>query len=138
MAMSAESASGSANKVAARATIGFNFMYSAFFAIFFNYTMWIPASELIPVFLCAKGMILSTLTLGVSSIVVPQVTPVALQNIGWRFYGPFIAITALSIPIYAFVLPETKGKSLEEIGELFGDVAVRDKGIEVDSIKHDD
>jgi hypothetical protein len=53
-------------------------------------------------------------------------------------YGLFIAITALSIPVYAFVLPQTKGKSLEEIGELFGDVAVGDKGIEVDSIKHDE
>lgn len=138
MAMSAEFASGAENKAAARATIGFIYMYSAFFAIFFNSTMWVLPSELMPVFLRAKGMGVSTFTLGVSSIVVSQVTPAALDSIGWKFYGLFIAISVLSIPIYAFLLPETKGKSLEQIGELFGDVTVIDSAKETDSVKREE
>ena len=138
MALSAEFASGGANKAAARATIGFIYMYSAFFAIFFNSTMWVLPSELLPVFLRSKGMGLSTFTLGVSSIVISQITPVALDNVGWRFYGLFIAITALSIFVYAFLLPETKGKGLEEIGELFGDVSAIEHTKDSSSMKQEE
>jgi len=129
MAMSAQF-SHQTNQAAARTTIGFIYMYSAFFALFFNSTMWVLPSELLPVFLRSQGMGLSTFTLGVSSIVVSQITPYALDGIGWRFYAIFIAITALSTLVYYFVLPETKGKHLEEIGALFGDIsAINDADI---------
>ena len=41
-----------------------------------------------------------------------------------RFYLVFIIITAIMIPIIYWYFPETKGLSLEEINELFGDEVV--------------
>lgn len=47
--------------------------------------------------------------------------PVALNSIGWKFYLVLIVPSAVYIVIQYFLFPETKGRTLEEIGDLFGD-----------------
>ena len=47
--------------------------------------------------------------------------PVALNKIGWKFYLVLIVPSAVYIVIQYFLFPETKGRTLEEIGDLFGD-----------------
>lgn len=119
-ALSARFGDGS-NQAAARATIAFIFLYSGLFAVFFNSTMWVVTSELLPVFIRGTGMALGTFSQGVASIAVSQVTPAALEGISWRFYNVFIAANLVGALVYLFLLPDTSGKTLEEIGELFGD-----------------
>jgi hypothetical protein len=48
-----------------------------------------------------------------------QVNPIALGNIGWKYYIVFCCILAVLIVIIWFLFPETKGHSLEEIREVF-------------------
>ena len=50
-----------------------------------------------------------------------QAAPTALASIGWKYYLIFIIITFLSTFLFAFVFPETKGRSLEELNAEFGD-----------------
>ena len=56
-----------------------------------------------------------------SSLVYVQAAPTALASIGWKYYLIFIIITFLSTFLFAFVFPETKGRSLEELNAEFGD-----------------
>ena len=44
-----------------------------------------------------------------------------IPNISDRYYSLFIATNFAAAVIYFFFLPETGGKSLEEIAEVFGD-----------------
>lgn len=46
-------------------------------------------------------------------------TPTALRSIGYRTYIVFAVFNAAWMPIIAIFLPETKGKTLEEIDEVF-------------------
>ncbi|KAL1866257.1 hypothetical protein Plec18167_009097 [Paecilomyces lecythidis] len=48
----------------------------------------------------------------------------AFGNVGWKYYLLFIVLTVINTPIVWYVFPETKGLSLEEIGEKFGDEVV--------------
>ncbi|EXJ93218.1 hypothetical protein A1O3_01775 [Capronia epimyces CBS 606.96] len=121
MALSAEYPAGTTNKAGPRAAIAAIFIYSAGYAVFFNAMVWVVPSELFPFFLRSKGLGLGVFTKAVVAIVLAQVTPVALENVGWRYYALFIATNFAAAFIYFFFLPETKGKSLEEIAELFGD-----------------
>jgi len=49
--------------------------------------------------------------------------PVALNDIGWKFYLVLICPSVVYVGIIYFFFPETKNRTLEEIGTLFGDDA---------------
>ena len=123
MALSAEfgSDSGSTNQAGARASIAFIFLYSFCYAVFFNAMIWVVPSELLPTILRAKGLAFAVFSKAVVAIVLSQITPLAIRDVSWRYYSLFIATNCTAALIYFFFLPETGGKSLEEVAELFGD-----------------
>jgi hypothetical protein len=127
MALSAFYGSASTeNMSGARAAIAMIFLYSCGYAVFFNGTIWVVPSELFPFFLRSTGMGLAVFSKAVSAIVLSQITPTALENVGWRYYSLFIATNFVAAFVYFFLLPETGGKTLEEIAELFGDTLAID------------
>lgn len=60
----------------------------------------------------------------VSTIAYTAGAPTAFATIGWKYYLVFVCITMTCFAVLWFTLPETTGKSLEEIGALFGDEVV--------------
>jgi hypothetical protein len=48
-----------------------------------------------------------------------QVTPPAINNLGWRTYIIFAVLNALWVPIIYFFFPETKGLELEDVDQIF-------------------
>ncbi|KAM0325145.1 hypothetical protein ACHAQA_007684 [Verticillium albo-atrum] len=110
------------NASGARAAIAAIFLYSMCYAIFFNAMIWVVPSELFPFFLRTKGLAFAVAVKSVIAIALSQVTPLAIASVGWRYYSLFIATNMAAALFYFFCLPETSGKSLEEIAELFGDV----------------
>lgn len=112
---------GRGNIGGARSAIAMIFLYSCGYAVVFNATIWVVPSEMFPFFLRSTGMGLAVFSKAVAAIVLSQVTPAALQNIGWRYYALFIASSFVAAFVYFFLLPETGGKSLGQIAELFGD-----------------
>ncbi|KAL4963444.1 sugar porter family MFS transporter [Aspergillus stella-maris] len=115
------------NMSGARAAIAMIFLYSCGYAVFFNATIWVVPSELFPFFLRSTGMGLGVFSKSVAAIILSQITPTAMENVGWRYYALFIATNLAAAVVYFFWLPETGGKTLEEIAELFGDTVVRDQ-----------
>lgn len=49
----------------------------------------------------------------------PQVTPIAFTEIHYYYFIVYAAINASCVPIVYFFYPETAGRSLEEIDEIF-------------------
>ena len=47
------------------------------------------------------------------------VNPIALEKLHWKFYFVYVACLAAFIVIIWFLFPETKGRTLEEIAEVF-------------------
>ena len=48
-----------------------------------------------------------------------QITPIALEKIGYRTYIIFAVFNATFVPIIYLFFPETKGLELEEVDKLF-------------------
>lgn len=109
------------NLAGSSAGVAFIFLFSGVFAIFFNSTGWIVASELFPLHLRAKGVGFAIFTVQITAIWLTQVTTIAFNRLKWKFYLIFIAYNAVSALIYYFYLPEVNGLTLEQIGGLFGD-----------------
>jgi hypothetical protein len=50
---------------------------------------------------------------------VVEITPIGIQNLGWRFYIVWIALNAAMVPAVYFFYPETAGRTLEDIDEYY-------------------
>jgi len=90
--------------------------YVACFSFSFGPVCWIIVGEIYPTTIRGRAMSLATLTIWVGNFFVGQLTPFLLDNLGPS--GTFWLFAVLASPAFFItwlILPETKGKSLEEI-----------------------
>jgi predicted MFS family arabinose efflux permease len=92
-----------------------------FYGLFIDAASFIYSSEIYPTQIRARGVALATCTYFVACIAYVTPGATAIASIGWRYFLVFVCLTAVTIVIIYFYYPETKGKSLEELAELFGD-----------------
>ena len=94
----------------------FFILYIAIFAATIGPGVWVLIAEIFPTKIRGRAMSLGTLSLFVGSTFVTQTFPVLRGNLGLG--STFFLYAAVMIPTVYFVfrlVPETKGKSLEEI-----------------------
>ncbi|KAJ1549939.1 hypothetical protein HK096_009607, partial [Nowakowskiella sp. JEL0078] len=93
------------------------------FGIVFSFA-WTPMQvlyvvEVIPYKNRAKGLSLNNLLVNICGFYSNYVTPVAMGSIGWKFYFVYIAWDLMEVFVIWKYFIETKGRTLEEIDELF-------------------
>ena len=67
----------------------------------------------------AKGMAFSSLVTNAALMVNQFGLPVAIANIGWKLYIVFVGWCLVESAVVFFFLVETKGRTLEELDEIF-------------------
>lgn len=72
----------------------------------------------------AKGMALSTSVNWIANFIIAFITPPLFGTIAAGYYFLLMGFTVISGVVVYFIYPETAGKTLEELGEVFGDSAV--------------
>ncbi|MCJ1314114.1 hypothetical protein MMC25_007794 [Agyrium rufum] len=102
---------------------GISFVYVFLFAFAF---VWTPMQALYPSEVLAynaraKGLAMSGLWLNIVSFINTYAAPVGITNSGWKFYFLYLAIDVTGILFIYLFFVETKGRSLEEIDDLFED-----------------
>jgi MFS family permease len=101
------------------------FCFSWAFGWSFGPVSWIYQSEIFPMNLRAMGSAVSTASNWLNNVIIGQVTPVGLNKLGWKYFMVFVVTNVSNAIVSYFLFPETKNKTLEEIGLLFGDTNVR-------------
>jgi Sugar (and other) transporter len=84
-------------------------------------SQFLYVAEIFPTHIRSQGTGFSMMGLYLADIILLVAGPIALDKIGWRFFLVLIIPTALHIAFVFFFLPETKGRSLEDINEQFGE-----------------
>jgi SP family arabinose:H+ symporter-like MFS transporter len=90
--------------------------FIACFAFSFGPVCWVVVGEIFPNAIRGEAMALATLSLWVGNFLVGQLTPVMLEGLGssWTFWL-FAICCSPALWITWKLIPETKGRSLEEI-----------------------
>jgi len=109
-----------------RFTVGFMFLYLVGYAFIMNTFGYTYPSEIMPTPIRAAGNAVSFCTFNAITIMLVQVTPIAIEHIAWRYFLIFIITDAIFITVVYLVYPETAGKTLEEIAAVFGDEVALD------------
>ena len=97
------------------------FVFISFFAIGPGVCVWLALSELMPTRIRSNGMSIALL---INQTVSTTIAAIFLPTVGAHGYSTmFFAFAGCSVAYFLtafFLLPETKGKTLEEIEEYFG------------------
>lgn len=80
--------------------------------------------EILPFHLRSQGMAIFTVITNLGALYNALVNPVALTAINWKYYLIFVVGDWIQLVIGFFLIIETKGRTIEQIQELFGDPAV--------------
>ncbi|KAJ5820614.1 hypothetical protein N7474_006205 [Penicillium riverlandense] len=107
------------NKPALKAAVFVSYLYVVVYVMGFLGIPFLYASEIAPTHLRASVCGLSTAVSWLFNFLVAEVTPTAFTNIGWKYFLVYFALNALFVPIIYFFFPETSGRSLEEIDQIF-------------------
>ncbi|EPT02814.1 hypothetical protein FOMPIDRAFT_1029123 [Fomitopsis schrenkii] len=102
-------------------SVGIAFLY--IFLVVFAF-VWTPIQSLYPVEVLsynnrAKGLAVMNLFVNACGLFNTYLPPVAIGNVGWRFYLFYASFDALGIIVIYFTFVETKGRNLEEIDLIF-------------------
>ena len=119
MAILAGSTANINNTPALIVAIIFLFVVNFMYCVGFLGCQFLYSSEISPLHLrsVVNGMAVGA-TWG-TNFLVAEVTPTGFNNIKWAYYLVWAVINAIIIPVIYFCFPETAGRSLEEIDEIF-------------------
>jgi hypothetical protein len=80
--------------------------------------------EIFPMQIRSIGFSISSVVNYAVMVLFSQVSPIGLNDIGWKYYIFFICSNLAMAVVVILFYPETQGKSLEQMDELFGDQMV--------------
>ncbi|CCM05234.1 uncharacterized protein FIBRA_07444 [Fibroporia radiculosa] len=107
------------NPRASIAAVFFIFAYETCFTWGWMGTVWVYPAEILPLKIRAKGAALAAAADFLGNFLVVEITPPALQNIGWKTYLIFAVFNIVIGAIVWAFYPETANQTLESIDELF-------------------
>jgi len=109
------------NGPALRAAISMFFLFSLFYTSL-GLISWIYPAEVFPTAIRARGTSVSTFTNWSLNLIFAQCAPIGLSRLGYRFFYCFTAFNWVAAVLVLLFYPETAGRSLEEVAEVFDDV----------------
>lgn len=107
------------NAAASKASLAFIFMFGSFYSIGITPLQALYPVEVLSFEMRAKGMAFSSLAVNAAGLLNQFAWPVSMRKIGWRTYIIFTIWDAVQVVIVYLLLPETKGRTLEELDEIF-------------------
>lgn len=100
--------------------LGFVILYIAAFAMAMGPLPWIVCSEIFPAKLRGRAMSIATFCIWTGCLIVAQTFPTLLKLIGpTHTFGIYATCSAATFMLVLVLLPETKGRTLEEIETRF-------------------
>ncbi|KAH8682004.1 general substrate transporter [Xylariales sp. PMI_506] len=107
------------NHAASQAALAMIFIFGSIYSVGITPLQALYPVEVLSFEMRAKGMAFSTLAVNISGLLNQFAWPVSLRNIGWKTYIVFTIWDAIQAFIMWIYLPETKGRTLEELDEIF-------------------
>ncbi|KAG7528002.1 hypothetical protein FFLO_06457 [Filobasidium floriforme] len=104
---------------AGKAVLAFLYIYFGFYDCAFTSMTYVYLLEILPYSLRTKGFAIFNLSTYVAAFFNIYVNPIALEKIAWKYYFVFIGMNIVAVIAIYFGYPETKGRILEEVAEIF-------------------
>jgi MFS family permease len=118
------------NTSASYANLAMIYLFSGAYAFGFNPLTFVYPVEILNYTQRAKGIAVGQMVCYAFGFLNQYTTPIAINNIGWRYYAINAAWDVVICAIIWFWFAETKGMALEEVDEIF-DGIIHTDGVHV-------
>ena len=108
-----------AEHVPAAAKVAIILAYIVSFAIGVGGTVWVVISEIFPTKIRGRAVSLAVVSVWTACFAVAQTFPYLIETFGQRSFWIYAVMCAVMCLFVFFVLPETKGESLEQIERMW-------------------
>ncbi|ETS78546.1 hypothetical protein PFICI_10608 [Pestalotiopsis fici W106-1] len=115
------STSWASHQAAAWTSVAFLLFFMLTFGAGWGPVPWAMPAEIFPASLRAKGVSYSTMSNWFNNFIIGLITPPLIQNTGYGTYVFFCVFCLLAVVWVWFVVPETNGRTLEQMDEVFND-----------------
>ncbi|KAF2871842.1 high affinity glucose transporter [Massariosphaeria phaeospora] len=102
-----------------KAIVACSYLFVATFATTWGPTSWTYPSEIFPAKVRAKAVSLATASNWIWNCILAFAVPPLLWSINWKMYMIFATFNGLAFIHMFLTAPETKGKTLEEMDDVF-------------------
>ncbi|KAK9453603.1 general substrate transporter [Dipodascopsis uninucleata] len=102
-----------------RGVLAMIFLYNFAYNIGLMGLPYLYLTEVLPYYLRSKGMAITQLMNGCTSLYNGYVNSIAMDAINWKYYIVYCCIIAGEGIFVFFFFPETRGRTLEEVAEVF-------------------
>ncbi|OTA38589.1 hypothetical protein BTJ68_01358 [Hortaea werneckii EXF-2000] len=119
------------------ASVAMLILYMVAFGTSWGPVPWAMPSEIFPSSLRAKGVALSTCSNWLNNFIIGLITPPLVENTGFGAYTFFAVFCLLSFVWTYFFVPETRGRTLEQMDHVFKDIGSEAEEQRRDRIERD-
>ncbi|KAL3418307.1 D-xylose-proton symporter (hexose transporter) [Phlyctema vagabunda] len=123
------------HKVAGWVGIAFIYIYDVNFSYSFAPIGWVLPSEIFTLAIRSKAISITTSTTWMCNFIIGLVTPDMLASITWGTYIFFAVFCLLAFGFTYFFVPETRGKTLEDMDLVFGDTDAHEEKTRIRQIE---
>ncbi|KAG7055929.1 sugar transporter [Colletotrichum scovillei] len=107
------------NRRASEGSIVFFFLYFMAFGLGMLGVPWLYPTEINSIAMRTKGAAVATATNWMTNYVIVQITPIGIQDLGWKFWIVFTVLNAAFLPVIYLFYPETANRTLEDLDEYY-------------------
>lgn len=115
---------------ASKAMAAMLYVYVCFYSMGWGPLPWVYCADIFPTRTRHYGLALASATQWLFNFVVAKVTPTLETKLGYKLFFMFASINIGAMAVFSLLIPETKGKSLEEMDVLFGSITAEQREID--------
>jgi len=107
---------------ASRAMAGLLYIYVVFYSMGWGPLPWVYVADIFPTRTRHYGLAVASASQWLWNFVVSHQTLLIEQHLGFKFFFMFGTVNIGAMAVFSLIIPETKGRSLEEMDVIFGTI----------------
>ncbi|KAF8815659.1 general substrate transporter [Phlegmacium glaucopus] len=117
---------------ASKAMAAMLYIYVCFYSIGWGPLPWVYVSDIFPTRTRHYGLALASASQWLWNFVLSKVTPTLNSTLGYKMFLLFATINIGGMAVFSLLIPETKGRSLEEMDIVFGSISAEQRRADID------
>ncbi|KAL5501260.1 hypothetical protein ACEPAH_9647 [Sanghuangporus vaninii] len=126
---------------ASKAMAAMLYIYVAFYSMGWGPLPWVYVSDIFPTRTRHYGLSVASASQWLWNFVVSYTTPRIIASLGYKIFLMFAAVNIGAMFTFSLFIPETKGRSLEEMDVIFGTISAEEHAARIrdqeKAIEHD-